>query len=81
MPKPKRKPRPEELKHYGVDVKYKGKEYGLTVKDKVSDVDGVIESHFDYQPHYRPAGSKSRWNFGVGICLHKKPCKKCREIR
>ena len=77
----KRKPKPEELNNYATDVKYKGKDYGLHVHDKVSEVDGVIESHLKYEPHFRPRGSKSRGNFGVGICLHKKPCRKCREIK
>lgn len=80
-PKTKRKPRPEELKGYQVDVEHRGKEYDLKVHDKVSSEDGIVESHFDYTPHFRPKGAKSRGNFGVGICLHKKPCSKCREKR
>jgi hypothetical protein len=54
--KPKYKPRREELLHYQEDVKDgKGREYGLSVRDKVAD-DGVTEAHFDYTPHFRPKG-------------------------
>lgn len=69
MKHPKTKPRDEELKSYGRDIEYQGKKYGLEVNDKVSNVDGVVESHFNYTPHFRPGGSKSRRNFAVGMCL------------
>lgn len=81
--RPKRKPRPEELKRYGVDVEHRGKKYGLTVEDKVSEKDGIVESHFKYEPHFRPAGSKSRGNFGTGLkkCLKTCKCLMCRKKR
>lgn len=79
-PKPKkvkREPAPDELGAHQKDIAYRGKKYTLSVKEKMGD-DGVIETHMDYAPQFRPKGTKSRGNFSVGICLHKKPCKKCR---
>ena len=62
-------------------IAYRGKRYEMTVKDKVSEKDGVIESHLDYVPLDRPRGAKSRGNFSTGMtrCLGKCKCfdKKC----
>lgn len=62
-------------------VEYRGKRYEMTVKDKVSDVDGIVESHLSYDPVDRPKGAKSRGNFSTGMtrCLGACKCfdKKC----
>lgn len=79
MMRKKRKPRPEELKRYGADVEYQGKKYAMTVEDKVSPKDGVVESHVNYEPQFRPRGTKSRGNFAVGICLPTCKCPQCRR--
>lgn len=77
--KPKYKPERDELLHYQEDVKDRhGKEYGLSVKDKVG-ADGVTEAHFDFTPHWRPKGAKSRGNFRVGMCLPTCKCQQCRR--
>ena len=63
----KPKPKPEELKRYETDVKYRGKDYGLSVSDKVAD-DGVTEAHFKYEPHFRPKGERLTGPTRVGVC-------------
>lgn len=64
-------------------VEYRGKRYQMTVKDKMNQDDGVMESHLSYDPLDRPKGAKSRGNFTTGLskCLGKCKCfdKKCEK--
>ena len=75
----KRKPSIDELGAHSKDVTYRGKKYELAVKEKVSDVDGVIETHMDYKPQFRPKGAKSRGCFSIPVCLDTCKCPQCRK--
>jgi hypothetical protein len=57
-------------------IEYRGKRYEMTCTDKISDVDGITESHLSYEPLDRPKGTKSRGNFATGMtrCLGKCKC-------
>lgn len=75
MPKrEKAAPSIAEVGNIKKDVKFKDKPYTLSLTDKVSDVDGVIESHLNYEPQFRPKGTKTRGNYSVGICLEGCKC-------
>lgn len=78
-PKKKRAPAPDELGAHSKDVEYRGKKYELSVKEKVSEVDGVIETHMDWKPQFRPKGTKSRGNFSIPVCLDTCKCPQCRK--
>jgi hypothetical protein len=74
----KKKPGIDELGAHSKDVLYQGKKYELNVKEKVAD-DGVIETHMDYKPQWRPKGAKSRGTFNIPVCLKSCKCQQCRR--